>query len=212
MTRGRHARGWAAAAAAVALVAGARGASADGLLQKPRPRQGYYIALGGQGTMIYASENGDGVGPMPGFAVTLRLGQMITPRLGLGIAMDGGSASSGDDSATLAGLALAGQIEVARNVALHAAVGLGVVTLSGPDDRDGESRGVAGAGYTVGLTWDWFTGHRQSGGLALTPGVRLRVVPGDTDAFAALVGVELTWWTGLPENQLDLDAASAFRR
>ena len=47
----------------------------------------------------------------------------------------------------------------------------------------------------------------------MTPGIRVRAVPSDTiDAFAVLAGVELSWWSGLPRNQLALPDAEAYAR
>jgi hypothetical protein len=42
--------------------------------------------------------------------------------------------------------------------------------------------------------------------------VRARFDPGDTLALIGTVGIELSWWTGLPRNQLDLPPADAFQR
>jgi hypothetical protein len=53
---------------------------------------------------------------------------------------------------------------------------------------------------------------RRSGGWAVTAQVRLRAVPGGADVFAVLVGVELTRWTGLTKDQLDLPATHAYGR
>jgi len=204
----------AAAVAATALVAAAPAAHAEeALLSKPRHRQGYYLAGGLAGAVAFASESGDGVGPTYGTNTSLRLGQLLTPRLGLGLAVDfGGTAASGDTTSSFA-LSLGGQVELVHDVALHAAVGLSFVTLSSDTDDPGDPiRGVYGAAYTLGLTWDWFFAGKKSGGWALTPGLTLRAVPGDTDAYGLFLGVEITRWTGLPRNQLELDVGEAYKK
>jgi hypothetical protein len=192
---------------------GARVAHAEeSLLETPRHRQGYYLAFGLNAALAYAREDGEGIGPTYGQGFQLRFGQLLTPRLGLGLAIDFSGTASGEDSASFGALSLAGQVEIACNLAVHAAVGLSIVTLtSETDDADEPLRGVYGAAYTVGLTYDWFLGNRKSGGWALTPGVQLRATPGDTFAFGAFVGLEITRWTGLPKNQLELDTSEAYK-
>lgn len=195
-------------AAAVALLAGAGPAAAQELSQ-PRQRQGYYVAGGMHAAVAYNRDRGDSLGPWGGYATTIRLGQLLTRRLGLGLQLDVGGTSGENRTASLMGLGVAGQLEVAPNLAVHAGIGLGVVSLDDPE-RD-ETRGGYGAAYTVALTYDWFPGHRRSGGWAITPGLRLRALPSDTvDAFALLAGVELSYWTGLPRNQLALPDSEAY--
>jgi hypothetical protein len=181
------------------------------LLEPPRARQGYYIALGAHNAVSYNREDGDGVGPLNGFGGSFRVGQLLTPQLGLGLAIDLGGAARGDDQAGYGALSLSGQLELARNLALHGAVGLGFVSLSSPADDPDELRGTAGAAYTVSLTYDWFISERRSGGRAVTPSLQLRAIPGNTDGYLALIGVEFSWWTGLPNSQLALSPDEAFR-
>jgi hypothetical protein len=188
-------------------------AAAD-LLETPRPRQGYYVAGGLFGAVSYAREDGETSDALNGFAMGVRLGQLLTPRFGMGFYFDaGGAGGPNDESAALVSFGLGAQLELARNLALTGSVGLGIVSLSSPDDDPDEgARGVVGGAYSLGLAYDWFPSPCDSGGVAITPTVQLRAVPGDTDAFAAYLGVEVTWWTGLPRNQLDLDAKEAFQR
>ncbi len=196
----------------VTLVGASRAHAEESLLEAPRHRQGYYVAFGLNAALAYAREDGEGIGPTYGQGFQLRFGQLLTPRLGLGLAIDFSGTASGDDSASFGALSLAGQAEIACNLAVHAAVGLSIVTLtSETDDADEPLRGVYGAAYTVGITYDWFLGNRRSGGWALTPGLQLRATPGDTFAFGAFLGLEITRWTGLPKNQLDLDTSEAYK-
>ena len=66
----------------------------------------------------------------------------------------------------------------------------------------------------LGLSYDWFPFKRRlTGGFAVTPMVQARLIPGDdVKGMVFLFGVDLTWWTGLPNNQLDLPAAEAFKK
>lgn len=215
MTRGRRVTLVTTFAAITAALAGAARAD-DVRLEKPRKRQGYYAAIGGQGALAYSREDGESLGPWAGFSTSVRLGQLITPRLGLGLAIDSGGASGDGDTATMFGLGIAGQLELLPSLALHASVGLGVVSLA-DEDADGNARGVVGAAYTVGITYDWFpsffAGAGRSGGLAIAPGLWARVVPGDDlDAVITTFGIEVAYWTGLPKNQLELPLDQAFGR
>ena len=84
------------------------------------------MGAGVHAAVQYTREDGDGLGPWSGWASTIRLGQLLTPRLGLGLAIDFGSTSGDGQTASLVGLGLAGQVELIENLALHAGVGLGV--------------------------------------------------------------------------------------
>jgi hypothetical protein len=207
-------------AAALVLVgwAGARRAGAQ-TLEAPRSRQGYYLALGGYGL---ANQNWDGEGAALGLAggggTTLRMGQLLTRRLGLGLGFDLGGSRRGGRRAQLGGVALEGQWELARHLALRGGVGLSVVILKDDDDPEAGSSGGVGSGYFLGLGYDWFPfqSRRRSGstgGFALTPVVQVRFTPAaGTRALVGTAGLELTYWTGLPRNQLELDEADAYQR
>lgn len=182
-------------------------------LQKPRPRQGYFVTFGVLGAVEHNREDGEGLGVWGGYANSLRLGQMITPRLGAALSIDVGAAEGDGQASTIVGAGLEGQYEVADNLALRAGVGLGVIALDDLTQDDEPLRGVYGAAYTVGVSYDWFfTCRRFTGGWAVTPVAEARVIPGsDISAFAAFVGVELSYWSGLPKNQLELSVEEAFR-
>ncbi len=195
----------------LALVGGLAGTAAAQDLSAPRERQGYYVAGGLHAALSYNRDDGKAFGPWGGYGTTIRLGQLITPRLGLGLQIDVASATGEGSTASLTGIGVSGQVEVARNLALHAGLGFGVLSLDKADDDD--LQGGYGAAYSLGLTYDWFPTNRRSGGWAVTPGIRVRAVPSDTiDAFAVLAGVELSWWSGLPRNQLALPDAEAYAR
>jgi hypothetical protein len=202
----------AALVAAILAAAVSPALADDELTETPRSRQGYYLAFGQNLTLAHVEEEGDGLGTFVGHGTTLRAGQLLTARFGLGLAIDFGGASNDPQDAILFALGVAGQAEVARNLAVHAGIGVGVVTLDDTRDDDEELRGAYGAAFTVGLSYDWFLGHRLTGGWALTPSVWLRAVPSqDVDAFVGLFGIEITYWTGLAKNQLALPPDQAYR-
>jgi hypothetical protein len=182
-------------------------------LEAPRPRQGYYAAGGLHASLQHNRDDDGSLGTFRGSALSLRLGQLLTPRFGLGFQLDLGGGSHGDDTASTIGLGLGGQVVLAPNLALHAVVGLGVVSITEKVGAEEELRGSYGSAYTVGLTYDWFPRPCSSGGWAITPALQLRALPGDPiDSYTATIGVEITWWTGLPRNQLDLPPDRAFTR
>lgn len=206
---------------AAAVVAGGapRARAADGapqavVLELPRHRQGYYLTLGNYYLMTQNWEDGDSLGMWSGTALSFRLGQMLTRRIGLGLQIDFGGASKGPENSSVFGLSLAGQFEIVHNLAVHGGVGLGVVQLTDDRDPDAELRGAVGSGYFLGVSYDWFPFKRRlTGGFALSPMVQARVIPGsEVTSLVFLFGVDLTWWTGLPSNQLDLPPADAFKK
>jgi len=193
-------------AAAVLLTAG-RAQAQD--LEEPRERQGYFVAGGMHAALNYNRDEGKGLGPWPGFGTTIRLGQMLTRRLGVGLQIDTSGVSGDGVTASLLGFGLGGQVEIARNLALHAGIGLGVLSVDDPEED--ELSGGYGAAYSLALTYDWFPVTRRTGGWAFTPGLRLRAVPSNTiDAFGLMLGLEITYWSGLPRNQLALPDSEAY--
>lgn len=198
---------WVVAAVALSTAT----ANAEDLLEKPRDRQGYYLALGLRSTVLYSQEDGDGLGPWNGFTTRIALGQLFTERFGAGLTIDFGGASGDGQTASMFGLGMAGQAELFENFAAHASVGFGVVSLDDPDEDEG-TRGAVGAMYTLGISYDWFPWSGGTGGFSLTPSLELRAVPSnDVDAYIALIGLNFSYWTGLPRNQLELPPDKAFR-
>ncbi|HET6279547.1 MAG TPA: hypothetical protein VFH73_01220 [Polyangia bacterium] len=202
--------------ASAALPARAQGSapSAPSLLELPRRRQGYYLALGLAGLGTQTWDHGKSLGVWPGSAFRFRMGQLLTRRFGLGLQIDSGSAAKGDDRATVVGVSLAAQWELFNNFALHAGTGLGVVSLSNVNEPNADLRGGYGAGYFLGATYDWFpSAGRRSGGWALCPFIQARFIPTENvKTLATTFGIEVTYWTGLPDNQLQLPESEAYKR
>jgi hypothetical protein len=192
--------------------------AADGvapvILEPPRHRQGYYLSFGQQALFTNNWDHGDSLGTWVGTGTTLRMGQLLTRRFGLGLQIDFGGAKNGPESATTFGLSMAAQWELVRHLAVHGGVGLGVVSLSDSRDPDAPLRGAVGAGYFLGASYDWFPWKRRlTGGLAFAPMAQARLIPGETvTSVIFLTGVEITWWTGLPRNQLDLPVSEAYKK
>lgn len=222
--RGRCATLAAVAALAVCSAGGRSHATEleEVVLEPPSPRQGYYLSLGLHGFSALNWDEGDALGPWFGFGNAIRVGQMFTRRLGLGLGIDSGNAAGEgdgrDQKAAMSGLSLEGQLLLADRLALHGGLGVGFsqVTFDKLAPReDEELRGAAGAYFLFGATYDFFPYRKKSGsgGLAVSPGVRVRYIPGDdAHAIGIFFGVDVSIWTGLPKNQLDLPPDKAFDR
>ena len=196
------------AALTLLLPSRARGQS----LELPRGRQGYYIAVGAQGQLQGSRQSGESHGPWTGAGGALRLGQMANSRLGFGLELAFAGAKGDGQEATLGGLLMTGQLELAPQLALHAGAGIGFVELRRPNVPGDKSRGGAGASYLIGVSYDWMVWRRRlSGGLSVTPRLDLRHLPGDGVATTAVfLGVDLIYWSGLPGAQLALPAGEGF--
>jgi hypothetical protein len=189
-------------------------APAASLLEPPRHRQGYYLQLGLYSLVNQTWDDGESLGTWNGSAFSLRLGQMVTRRFGLGLQIDSGLAKKDTRSANIAGISLAAQLEIVRNLAVHGGSGLGVLSLSDSTTPDADLEGTVGAGFFFGVSYDWFPWKKRlSGGFALTPTAQVRFIPTDTyDVFTAMLGLNFTWWTGLPANQLELPESEAYKK
>ena len=181
-------------------------------LESPRHRQGYYVALGLSLAGNQLWEDGEVLGPWIGSGFSLRLGQLLTRRLGLGLQIESAGSTAEGQKAGVFGLELEGQFALAHNLAMHAGIGLGVVSVQ--EDKEGASlRGGVGTAYSLGLSYDWFPSKRRlTGGFSIAPTLKARFIPGDSvKAVSGLVGVQFGWWTGLPRNQLELPEADAYK-
>jgi len=193
--------------------------SEPSILEPPLPRQGYFFDLGVYGLAFAPVEDGDSYGIWPGQAFAFRAGQMVTRQFGLALAIElGGASGEGggrDQTGFMAGLAIEAQYVFLDRLALFGGVGVGFVQLDydqlQPDEEE-TTRGVGGSYFAAGISYAFFPYKNDtSGGLSIGPSLRVRHVPGeDTRATAILLGVDFTWWTGLPKNQLDLPLDEAF--
>jgi hypothetical protein len=207
----------AALAAVVAVPPAAHAQTAPAaavVLEPPRHRQGYFVAVGYHFGGNYNREDGESLGVWNGSMLGLRLGQMVTRRLGLALRIESGGSKKGTETASLFGLGMAGQWEIITNLAVHAGIGIGVLSISDSADPDADLRGAFGANYALGVSYDFFfTRRRLTGGWALTPVVQARFIPGDSvTALFVLGGLEISWWSGLPSNQLELTGPDAYKR
>jgi hypothetical protein len=183
-------------------------------LEEPRRRQGYYLSFGLYGAATQAIEKGNSLGPWIGFGQALRAGQLITRRFSMGIAIESAATQGDGQKGTVASLALEAGFAVHGNLALRGGAGFGVLQLKNPNDpTESASRGAAGSWFALGASYDLFVGQKRlTGGLAVTPVVEARYLPGsDTKGIVMFIGFDLSYWTGLPLNQLSLPPSEAWR-
>ncbi len=182
-------------------------------LQLPGPHQGYYFSLGAHG-LINTNQNEESgtLGPWPGITGSLRLGQALAPWLDLGLDIGMGSSFDKEYYTLLGHLGLSAQLRPWEPLFFRLGIGFGATDFSRRQDGLDKVTGQAGGWYALAVGYEIF--HRQrgcSGGLSLTPIVGIDVGPGDpTSSFNAWAGIELTWWTGLPKNQLELPVEQAY--
>jgi hypothetical protein len=194
---------WRQLLVAAALVLGAGRAAQAQTLRDPEARQGFYVSFGAGANAIGAWDKGRRDETAAGLAYTLRFGEMLTDRWGLGLAFEGGSAAHAGITSQIAGLTMEAQARLWRHLAAHAGIGVGAASAKDPLRVGDETHGTYGSLLTAGLSYDAFVTRRPTGGWAVTPALGLRAVPGgDVSAIAGVVTVGITWWSGLPPREL----------
>jgi hypothetical protein len=183
-------------------------------LEPPGPRQGYYLSLGFHNGVANIREDGDSLGAWFNRMTTIRMGQMLTRRLGLGLQIVTTYSQKGEQYGTQIGLGLEGQVALTGRLAVNGGLALGVLQLHDKRVMNEELRGAFGAEYSLGVSYDFFPYKRKlSGGLGLAPIVQMRFLPGDNGtSFSGFAGLHISWWTGLPRNQLDLPPGEGYER
>lgn len=184
---------------AVATGSGARAQT----LRAPEARQGFYVSAGAGVNALATSDKGQRDGTAAGAAFAVHLGEMLTARWGVGLAIEEGSGSRQGVTTSIGGLTLEGQARLWRHLAAHAGLGVGAAAARDPSRAGDESHGTYGSLLTAGVSYDAFFTRRPSGGWAVTPACGVRAVPGgDVSAIAAVFTVSLSWWSGLPGREL----------
>jgi hypothetical protein len=199
--------------AGLPFVLGPRAAHADDAgdsqprLEEPRSRQGYWIGFGVSGVAAQLNEKGRNRGIYPGYTGTFRIGQLITPRLGLGLLVEYiGAVQKNSDKGAVGGLTLEGSCLVWRDLSIHTGLGIGYVLVTDSKALDTSLRGGGGSYFLLGASYDIFPfKKRMTGGWALTPVVDFHAMPdGNIKYLSIIAGLQLTWWSGLPNHMLRL--------
>ncbi len=186
-------------------------------LESPRQRQGYWLQFGLHGMLAKTWEKGNSLGSWPGYRLTVRLGQLLTQRFGLGFLYSTGTVTGTawggiHHVESFTGLATEAQWNVWRNMAVHGAAGMQFVTLQATEGPDKSVRGNWGTSYALAVTYDLFPlKKKRSGGFCLTPMLLGQYSPGATvTTITVLAGLQVGVWTGMWGNQLDLQGSDAY--
>lgn len=175
-------------------------------LEEPRARQGYWVGLGYVTAAAHLSEEGKNRGFYTGGGFQLRVGELITPRFGLGTVIEYGSIKKDTDEGGYGGMSVEGSARLWRNLSAHTGFGFGFVYATDQASPDKPLRGGGGAYFLAGLNYDFFPWrNRLTGGWALTPTLDFRASPdGNIHAYSMFLGVQVVWWSGLDRNKLKI--------
>ena len=198
----------------------ARSAAAQELVS-PEARQGYYVGGGLRSGMAAADGlNVGGLGALTHFGGWFRVGQKALPWLGLGLSFGGGNESNDDWRFGYGGLLVEADFEPfpALDLAIRVGTGVGGGGLSRQDpglESDDDPGFAFGPLVSFGVSYEWFPlyqpGRYDSGGLGLGAFVEGRFFPGgDVTSGGGFIGLEFTYWTGLPDRKLVLPVEEAF--
>lgn len=191
-------------------------------LTPPAARQGYWIGGGYRSILLYSdSEDVGDIGPFLGGGFTLRFGQMSNDWIGFGLALM--FAGGGGDvwNSGYGGLSLDVNLvpPILENLTVRLGTGVAGLSLSRVDESretSSDPDGTFGALFTVGVSYDLFPFYDRedsgSGGFAVTGFVEFQALPGDgLLTLGGLIGIEVTYFFGLPKNRLELPPDAAFQ-
>lgn len=184
-------------------------------LEDPEPSQGHFIAVGFHGVGAMAFDQNRGTrSPTFGKGYTLRVGEALTDWLDLSLAFAFGSTSGDvDDTLSFGRFGLTTQWYLTERLFIQA--GFGATNGQGKDPEDHKlSRGRYGDVYLTGIGTNlYISDNNQSGGWVLTPVLTAEVGPDSKFTSTALwLGVELSWWTGLDRDKLNLPLDKAYAK
>lgn len=184
-------------------------------------RQGYYIGANLRaGVSTGEADNIGDLGTFNRSGFGFRLGQKTLPWLGLGINAEFDGLTNDNWSISNGKLMLEVQIEpLPINLALKGSVGAGGGSISRTDtdlETDDDPSFMFGSVYALGISYEWFPFYKKetynSGGLGISAFAEGRFFPaGDVTLSGILIGIELTWWTGLDRRKLALPVEEAFK-
>ena len=166
-------------------------------------------ALGGG----YEHEDERWQGSWAGPTGALRGGQRINDWLDLGLSIGAGAAFEQQYWALIGHLSLEAQFRPIDALFIRPSVGFGFADVTRRVKGVEKVIGQIGGAYSLAVGYDLFPDQkRRSGGLAITPVMGLEVGPGEAlTSLTGWIGLEITWWTGLPRDQLVLDDEEAYR-
>jgi hypothetical protein len=182
-------------------------------LELPKPNQGHYVALGLYTLGALAFDDGRGTRePTFGAGFGLRLGEAVTDWLDLGLAFAIGSTQGNEEDAlSLGRFTIHSQWYVSRRWFIQAGFGATSGQGADPDDLE-QNRGRYGDVYIAGLGANLqLSDAARSGGWVLSPVLTIEVGPNpDFTTTALWLGLEVSWWSGLERDKLELPLGEAY--
>jgi hypothetical protein len=179
----------------------------------PNQVQGYYLGLNLQGSMhIYRNPDDQWSTPWFGGGGSLRAGQNIFRWLDIGIAGGATVVATDDWYALIGRLQLEAQLRPTESLFARIGVGAGGIDFTRTKKNKKKIIGQFGGAYSIGIGYDFFPSDQHgSGGLAITPIVGVDFLPGnEIVSISTWIGVEITWWSGLPKNRLILPETEVY--
>lgn len=175
-------------------------------LEEPRARQGYWIQVGLNQGGVNVVEKGKDKGVYNSGGFKLRLGELVTERLGLGLVVENNGIAKANDKGAAGGLAIEVTYCPWRALSTHLGAGFGYVMLTDNATKEKTLRGGAGSYLIMGASYDFFPWRKRlTGGWALAPAVDFRAMPdGNVHTYAFFISLNVTWWSGLEHNMLRL--------
>ncbi len=192
----------------------ASGPARADLLSKPDPMQGYYLGVGveGSSSTVYSDETG-WLKSFFGPGGTIHVGQGIAENLALGLNVAAGFERNRDRTLLVGQFGIELKWRFYRSFFVRPALGFGFTDPTRrKQDLEKILPGVTGS-YSIEFGYDYFASVRGSGsgGLALNPVFFVNAKNGTSlTAVQWGIGIEVTFWTGLPKNQLILPVEKAY--
>ncbi len=186
----------------------------EAALLPPKARQGYWLSVGGAlGLTLNDSEERKSPENQLGGLLNFQLGEMVTSWLGIGLQANFGWAEDDQWNTLYGGLLLDIQLVPIDHLAIHFGAGGGGLRSTHKTDEETPLQGTGGGYYMLGLSYDAFPLYKEgsSGGFSATPSIQLLHLPGTTfKSTIVTVGLNVTWWSGLDKNKLDLSIEEAY--
>jgi hypothetical protein len=183
-------------------------------LELPKTNQGHFIALGLQGVGAMAWDATRGTrSPTAGAGFSVRLGESVTSWLDLGLAFAWASTAGPPEQRFSFGR-LGLQSQWYPHPDIFVPLGFGATSATGPDPEDlAMVRSRYGAVFWTGVGANIpLSSRTKSGGWIFTPVITWELAPEAQFTSSALwLGLELSWWSGLPASKLHLPASEAYK-
>jgi hypothetical protein len=182
------------------------------VLELPAARQGYWIGGGVAGvTNVNNRTDGPDTGVLIGYDFHLRMGELITESVGIGLQLGGGPLENDLYEGGFGGVALTAHWAPLGHASVHGGVGAGGIGARATS-QGRELTGTGGGYYVLGLAYDLFPFWDEgSGGFSLSPTLQAQYLPGPLfEAWIVTFCVDVMWWTGLDKHKLDLDVDMAY--